>query len=58
MITIDWIKQQVLNADPKPIQVLNFFANLDRAGQTAMYSIIEQVEENVLDFSQGTEGLL
>ena len=48
----------MLNADPKPIQVLNFFANLDRAGQTAMYSIIEQVEENVLDFSQGTEGLL
>ena len=35
-----------------------FFANLDRARQTAMYFIIEEVEENVLDFSQGTEGLL
>ena len=54
MIAIDLSKQQVLDADPKAVQQINFTANLDRAGQMAMYFIIEEAKETVLDFSQGT----
>ena len=34
MIAADLCKQQVLDADPKAIQQINFAANLDRAGNT------------------------
>ena len=54
MITIDLSKQQALDADPKAMQQINFTGNLDRAGNTIMFFIIEEAEENVLDFSQGT----
>ena len=54
MIAIDLSKQQVLDADPKAIQQINFTANLDRAGNTTMFFIIEEAKETVLDFSQGT----
>ena len=33
---------------------INFTANLDRAGNTTMFFIIEEAKENFLDFSQGT----
>ena len=36
------------------MQQINFTGNLDRAGNTIMFFIIEEAEENVLDFSQGT----
>ena len=54
MIAIDLSKQQALDADPKAIQQINFTANLDRAGNTTMFFIIEEAKETVLDFSQGT----
>ena len=54
MIAIDLSKQQVLDADPRAIQQINFTANLDRAGNTTMFFIIEEAKETVLDFSQGT----
>ena len=54
MIAIDLSKQQPPDADPKGIQQINFTANLDRAGQTAMYFIIEEAKETALDFSKGT----
>ena len=41
MIAIDLSKQQVLDADPRNIQQINFTANLDRAGNTTMFFIIE-----------------
>ena len=50
MIAIDLSKQQVLDADPKAIQQLDFTANLHRAVQTTMRFIIEEVKETVLDF--------
>ena len=53
MIAIDLSKQQVLDADPRAIQQINFTANLDRAGNTTMFFIIEEAKETVLDFSQG-----
>ena len=54
MIAIDLSKQQALDADPKAIQQINFTANLDRAGNTRIYFILEEVKETVLDFSQRT----
>ena len=53
MIAIDLSKQQVLDADPRAIQQINFMANLDRAGNTTMFFIIEQAKETMLDSSQG-----
>ena len=44
----------MLDADPKAIQQINFMANLDRAGNTGIYFILEQAKEAVLDFSEGT----
>ena len=41
MIAIDLSKQQVLDADPKAIQQINFTANLDTAGNTRFYFILE-----------------
>ena len=54
MIAIDLSKQQVHDVDPRAIQQINFMANLDRAGKTAMFFIIEEAKETVLDLSQGT----
>ena len=58
MIAIDLSKQQALDADPRPIQQINFTANLDEEGNTTMFFIIEQAKETVLDFSQGTVKVL
>ena len=54
MIAIDLSKQEALDADPRVIQQINFTANLDRAGNTTMFFIIEEAKETVLEFSQGT----
>ena len=58
MIAIDLSKQQVLDADPRAIQQINFTANLDRNGNTTMLFIIEEAKETVLDFLQGTVKVL
>ena len=58
MIAIDLSKQQALDADPRAIQQINFTANLDRAGNTRIYFILEEAKENILDFSQGTVKVL
>ena len=44
MIAIDLSRQQALDAEPKAIQQISFKANLDRAGNTAMISIIEEAK--------------
>ena len=54
MIAIDFSKQEVLDADPRTIQQINFTTNLARAGNTTMFFITEEAKETVLDFSQGT----
>ena len=56
MIAIDLSKELALNADPKPIQKINFTANLDREEQTAMY--FEEAKETILDISQRTVRVL
>ena len=58
MIAIDLSKQQAWDADPRAIQQINFTANLERDDGTAMFFIIEQAKETVLDFSQGTVKVL
>ena len=54
MIAIDLSKQQALDADPRAIQQINFTANLDRAGNTRFYFILEEAKKTVFEFSQGT----
>ena len=58
MIAIDLSKQQALDADPRAIQQINFTANLDRAGNTRFYFILEEAKETVFEFSQGTVKVL
>ena len=58
MIAIDLSKQQVLDAGPKEIQQINFTTNLDRAGNTRFYFILEEANETVFEFSQGTVKVL
>ena len=57
MIAIDLSKQQVLDADPRKIQQINFTANLDREN-TTIFFIIEQEKETIFKFSQGTVKVL
>ena len=54
MIAVDLSKQQALDADQRAVQKINFTANLDRAGNTRAYFILEEAKETILDFSQGT----
>ena len=58
MIAIGLSKQQMLDADPRVIQQINFTANLDREGNTRFYFILEEVKETVFEFSQGTVKVL
>ena len=58
MIAVDLSKQQVLDADPKSIQQINFTTNLDREGNTRFYFILEEARETVFEFSQGTAKVL
>ena len=58
MIAVDLSKQQVLDADPRAIQQINFTANLDRDGYGRIYFIREEAKETILDFSQGTVKVL
>ena len=51
MIAVDLSKQQALLTDPRANQQINFTANLDRAGNTRIYFILE-------DFSQGNVKVL
>ena len=58
MIAVDLSKQQALDADPRTIQQIHFTSNLDRAGNTRVYLILEEAKETILDFSQGTVKVL
>ena len=53
MVAVDLSKQQALNADPRANQQINFTGNLDRAGNTGIYFILEEARETKLDFSKG-----
>ena len=53
MIAVDLSKQQVLHADPKANQQINFTANLSRENSTGIYFILEEAKETALEFSEG-----
>ena len=53
MIAVDFSTQQALYADPREIQQIKFTANLDRAGNTRIYFILEESKETILNFAQG-----
>ena len=58
MIAVDFSKHQTLDADLRAIQQINLTANLDRAGNTRIYFILEEAKETILNFVQGTVKLL
>ena len=58
IIAIDLSKQNELDADPRAIQQTSFTANLDRAGNTTIFFIIEEAKETIFEFSQGTVKVL
>ena len=45
IVVVDLSKQQALDADPRAIQQINFTANLDRAGNTRAYVILEEAKK-------------
>ena len=47
MIAVDLSKQKALDFDPTAIQQINFIANLDRAGYSRVYFILEEAKETV-----------
>ena len=53
MTAIDLSRQNELDAEPRAIQQINFTANLDRAGNTTIFFIIEEAKETVFEFLQG-----
>ena len=58
LFSIDLSKQQALDADPRAIHQINFTANLDGAGNTTIYFILEEAIETVFEFSQGVVKVL
>ena len=58
MIVVDLSRQNELDADPRAIQQINFAANLDKAGNTTIFFIIEEAKETIFEFSQGTVKVL
>ena len=53
MIAVDLSKQEILNSGPRAVQQINFTANLDGAGNTRIYFILEEAKETILNFAQG-----
>ena len=50
MIVVDLSKQQALDTNPKAMQQITFTANLDRAGNTRLYFILEDAKETLFEF--------
>ena len=49
MIAIDLSRKNELDAVPRAIQQINFTANLDRAGNTTIFFVIEEAKETVFE---------
>ena len=58
LFAIDLSKHQALDADPRATQQIIFTANLDRAGNTTTFFIIEEPKKTVLKYSQQTARVL
>ena len=53
MIATDLCKQKELDADPKAMQWIHFTGNIEQAGNTTMFFIIEEAKETILNVSEG-----
>ena len=55
-----WFKQKALDADPRAIQqiVLQGVVGGDKNTKRRLYTIVEQSEETMLEFSNGTAKVL
>ena len=51
MIAIDLIKQQALDADPRPIQQVNFTANLDVARSTSCIELFNFYQYKMIQYN-------
>ena len=58
MIVVDLSSLQALDANPKAVQQIHFTANLDTAGNTRFYFILEETKETIFEFSQETVKVL
>ena len=45
MIAIDLSKQEVLDADPRSIQIIHFTGNLDPAGSATIFLLLRKQKE-------------
>ena len=54
LIKIYLSEQQKIDADPKAMQKINFTGSLTKAEGVAMFFIIDEVKETVLDFPKRT----
>ena len=50
VIAIDLSKWQPPDIGPKAVQQISFTGNLQRAGNTSIFFIIEEAKETILDF--------
>ena len=51
LVAIDLSKRKSLDADPKAILQINFTGNMDRTVNTTVLVILDEVKNNILDFS-------
>ena len=58
VIAIDLSKQQLLDADPKTMQQINFTGNLDQAGNTTIFIIIQEAKETILEGRKNCESFI
>ena len=58
LIPVDLSRQNEIDADPRAIQQINFTTNLDRAGNTTIFFIIEEAKETIFEFSQSSVKVL
>ena len=58
MIAVDLSRQNELDAEPRAFQQINFTANLNRAGNTTKFFIIEEAKKTIFELLQGTVKVL
>ena len=58
LIARDLSKQRKLDVDPKAMQQINFIGTLDRGEGAALFFIIKEAKETLLDYSKQTVKVL
>ena len=58
MIAVDLSKKQALDADPRPIQQIDFTSNLKRGGNTRIYFVLEEAKETFKYCTRHCKGIV